>query len=242
MRSTVLILLAFGLFVSADVLDKVASQAQDTLSKATSSETVRQCTCEEQHECVTELEGHGLQCVDSCWSKFNKVTKHPEQLRECFHQSSVTIGSLIGCFEDEATTCTKEKNDKQIPKVDIKKLLGVAAQKLLNAEKNVSSLLSGDVKEVLDTLTEFGTCVKGCLEEKNSGGFCFDKKGCQPLLDSKEEAKKAAKKCTRQVNFKQHASEVCECAKKAGVANLDKLCPLVKAGSEAAQDAVKGSN
>ncbi|KAI6198181.1 24 kDa secreted protein [Aphelenchoides besseyi] len=215
MRSTVLILLAFSLFVGADVVDKVATQAEDALNKATAGGTVRQCTCDEQHECITELEGHGLQCVDSCWSKFNKM-KQPHA-RKKRATSKFLKSTLRSCWE-------------------------LLHKKLLNAEKNVSSLLSGDVKEVLDTLTEFGTCVKGCLEEKNSGGFCFDKKACQPLLDSKEEAKKAAKKCARQVNFKQHAGEVCECAKKAGVANLDKLCPLIKAGSEAAQDAVKGSN
>lgn len=137
-------------------------------------------------------------------------------MRECFHDAEITIGSLITCFEDEATTCSTEKTDKQVDKIDVTKLINVGTQKLLNVEKNLSSLFSGEIKEVLDTLTEFGVCVKECVVEKNSKGFCFDKKGCQPLLDEKSEAKKAAKKCARQVDFRKHAGEICECAKKQG--------------------------
>jgi len=60
-------------------------------------------------------------------------------------------------------------------------------------------------------------------------------------LDEKSEAKKAAKKCSKQINFKQHAGEICECAKKAGVENLNKFCPLVKKLGGGVQNAVKGN-
>jgi len=240
MRSVILFLCVA--FVCADVLDKVVKQASDTVDKAQGGK-IRQCTCDEQHECVTELEAHGKECMDSCFGKFKKLTKHTEELHDCFQEAEMAIGTMITCMEDEATSCAKEKTDKQVDKVDIKQLISTGTQKLLTLEKNLTALFAGEVKEVFDTLTEFGTCVKDCTLEKNSGGFCFDKKECQPLLDEKAEAKKAVKKCAKQVNFKAHAGEICECAKtKAKVANLNKFCPIIKQAAEGAKDIVKGAN
>jgi hypothetical protein len=104
-----------------------------------------------------------------------------------------------------------------VDRVDIDKLISVGTQKLLTVERNVTEALSSEVKQVVDTLKEFGLCVKNCVVEKNKEGYCFDKKDCQPLLDDKSEAKKAAKKCAKQVDFRKHTGEICKCATKAGV-------------------------
>jgi hypothetical protein len=120
-------------------------------------------------------------------------------------------------LEDEATECTKEKTNKQVDKVDMKKLIDLGTQKLLKVEQNLTSMFTGELKQVLDTLTGFGVCVKDCVVQKNSGGFCFDKKQCQPKIDQEPQAEKAVKKCSRQVDFRKHTGEICDCAKKAGV-------------------------
>jgi hypothetical protein len=127
------------------------------------------------------------------------------------------VKSLITCVGDEAAECTKEKTDNQVEKVDINQLLDSGTQKLLKVEKNMTALFVGDMKKVVDTLTNFGVCIKDCVVQKNSGGFCFDKKQCQLKLLSEAQAKKAAKKCSKQVEFRKHIGEICECGKKVGI-------------------------
>jgi hypothetical protein len=127
------------------------------------------------------------------------------------------MGSLATCFEDEALQCANEKTDKKVDKVDIEKLINIGSHKLLTAEKNLTALFSDDIKEITNSLKEFGLCTKNCVKEKNKDGYCFDKKECQPLIDEKSEVKKAAKKCAKEMDIKKHAGEICECSKKAGV-------------------------
>lgn len=58
--------------------------------------------------------------------------------------------------------------------------------------------------------------ISECFVEKNKDGYCFDKKGCQPLIVDKK-AKSSLKVCTKVIDFKKEAGDLCECSVKAGI-------------------------
>lgn len=62
-------------FVCADVVEKVVEQAEDAVSRSQVGEgQIRECTCNEEHDCVAELEAQGKECTETCWGNFNKVS------------------------------------------------------------------------------------------------------------------------------------------------------------------------
>lgn len=75
---------------AATVLLLIGAQAQ-----------VRQCSCDEQAKCLTDLKAIGEACVDQCWSITGQITKHPDKLRKCFGNKEGDVVSLIDCFNDK---------------------------------------------------------------------------------------------------------------------------------------------
>jgi hypothetical protein len=70
------ILFAFLLaFVRANVVKKVVEQAEDAIERSQAGEgKIRECTCDEEHDCVAELEAQGKECTETCWGNFNKAS------------------------------------------------------------------------------------------------------------------------------------------------------------------------
>jgi hypothetical protein len=124
----------------------------------------------------------------------------------------------------------KRKEDVEVPKVDINKLLTLAVDKLNKTKERLTKTLATPLKKIINSVSEFGVCVKGsafykhfkyllisdCFIEKNSDGFCFDKKDCQPLIVDKK-AKSSLKTCAKIIDFKKEAGDLCECSVKAGI-------------------------
>jgi len=229
MKLTYILLTFFVIYkAQADVFSTITKEAHDIISAATvKGETIRQCTCTEQSECVEELKQQGLDCIDKCWPKLNAITKKPDELRNCFHKADVALDALIDCFEDNVESCLEEKKDTQIQKVDINKLFTLGVDKINKTKEKLTKTLAAPLRKIINTVGEFGLCVKDCFLEKNSDGFCFDKKKCQPLIVDKK-AKSSLKTCTKIIDFKKEAGELCECSVKAGITDLSQYCPMLK--------------
>jgi hypothetical protein len=229
MKLTYILLTCFIAYKAhADVFSTITKEAHEIVSAAmVKGEKIRQCTCEEQTECVDDLKMQGLDCIDKCWSKLNSITKKPDELRTCFHKADVTLDALIDCFEDNVDSCLEEKKDIQIQKVDIAKLFTLGVEKLNKTKEKLTKTLAAPLRKIINTVAEFGLCLKDCFLEKNSDGFCFDKKKCQPLIVDKK-AKSSLKTCTKIIDFKKEAGELCECSVKAGISDLNQYCPMLK--------------
>jgi len=213
----------------ADVFSSFTREATDIINGASMpGVTIRQCTCEEQSTCVEEMKGQALQCVESCWSRFSAITKKPEELRNCFHKTDATLESALTCFEHNVDSCLEKRADTaQIQKVDIGKLFDLSVQKIIKTKEKLTKTLSAPIRRIIDTVGEFGLCVKECFVGKQTGGFCFDKKDCQPLIVDKK-ARSSLKTCTKLIDFKKEAGELCECSVKAGLTDLSQYCPMLK--------------
>ncbi|ETN71440.1 hypothetical protein NECAME_19339 [Necator americanus] len=105
-----------------------------------------------------------------------------------------------------------------IPKVDLRIMFDNGEQKLLASRAEIlNSLVGGSMKPIAEAAMKFGGCVKQCfVYEKNSHGFCYDGKSCQPLITQKN-LRFALRTCLSQSSWKNHAYDLCECAKHAGV-------------------------
>ncbi|KAK6060879.1 hypothetical protein COOONC_01459 [Cooperia oncophora] len=80
----------------------------------------------------------------------------------------------------------------------------------------LNSITSNRVKQVVNAGASVARCIKLCFIEKNKDGFCFDKKGCEPNIADRN-AKLAIKQCSRLINWKKEASDLCLCSSQAGV-------------------------
>lgn len=82
-------------------------------------------------------------------------------------------------------------------------------------------------RTLIDSALDVGSCIKDCVIQKNKGGYCFDHKGCQPLIETRQ-VSKSLKKCIKSVGWKQEAGELCECTVKAGVSEMGQYCNMLK--------------
>jgi len=217
-------------YLAADVIDQFARQGRALIAEAAiQGSSIRQCSCVEQRECVDEMKSQALGCVDSCWNRFEEITSHPSELRKCFSRTDNLLEELITCFEHnvEAFSCLDEKADVMIQKVNITELFRLSVLQIQKTKIQLTKSLAGPIKKIVDTAGNFGLCVKDCFLGKNANGFCFDTKNCQPLLVDKK-ARKSLRQCTRLIDWKKEAGELCDCSVRAGLSDLDQYCPMLR--------------
>uniref|UniRef100_A0A1I7Y2N1 CPG4 domain-containing protein n=1 Tax=Steinernema glaseri TaxID=37863 RepID=A0A1I7Y2N1_9BILA len=227
-RPTVLLLSVFFILVHADVFDQVASQGKGVLNGAyIRGENVRQCSCSEQAQCVENMKAQALECIDPCWKQFTQVTDRPDDLRKCFDTKDHLLQNFLSCFESNVEACVPDQNGPSIPKVNISEILRLTESRLGQKKDQLSSTLVAPIKKIVDAAGDFALCLKTCFLSKNANGYCFDRVGCQPLV-AESKAKKSFKQCTRSINWKKEAGELCECAVKAGLNDLNQYCPMFR--------------
>lgn len=74
--------------------------------------------------------------------------------------------------------CTTSSSDTTfIPKANMSSYFQAAVIKIKNASKSFGGPLTASLRKILDTSAVFAQCVHKCFIEKNSNGFCFDRKG-----------------------------------------------------------------
>ncbi|KAL6736963.1 hypothetical protein Aduo_010647 [Ancylostoma duodenale] len=211
-----LLLLIFAAFTRADPVDQVANQGADIILKSRiAGQTVRQCSCAEQQECTEEMKAQAKGCSGPCFAAFGSITNRPGDLRKCFDDKDDILQGFLTCFEQKVEGCVPDRNGPQIPKTNILKLFSIGEHRLVNQSAAMQSIIA-PIKHIVNAAGDFAKCIKDCFLAKNANGFCFDRKGCQPLvLESK--AKNSFRHCTRKLNWKREAGEFCDCSVNAGV-------------------------
>jgi hypothetical protein len=219
--------------INADAIDKSVKQGlSDILDIKIPGVTVRQCSCDEQNQCTEEIKNQVFDCVDTCWSNFEKITKDPKELKECVDSKEVVFNNFVGCIQTNLHACVSDMHGPQIEKHDILKMFDVAEQKIVSQRESIlNNPAVKPVRGIVETTLDFGACVKKCFLKKNQKGFCFDRINCQPLITEKR-ATSTLKRCIKGLDWKKEAASLCDCSVKAGVTQLEKYCPMLRLMSQ----------
>ncbi|CAI4222034.1 unnamed protein product [Auanema sp. JU1783] len=223
--STLLLIALPALIICKDPIDQVAKQGAEIISSSRlTGQTVRQCSCHEQRECVEDMKKQAKECVPACFQRFSTITDRPDDLRKCFEQKDDIVQNFMTCIEDKVEGCVDHDHGNQIDKTDISALFTIGEKKLTHHSATMDAIIA-PIRNVIDAAGEFALCVKDCFLKKNENGFCFDRKNCQPLI-LENKAKNSFRTCTKKVNWKREAGELCECSVEAGVTVLRQYCSM----------------
>uniref|UniRef100_A0A914X2H3 Uncharacterized protein n=1 Tax=Plectus sambesii TaxID=2011161 RepID=A0A914X2H3_9BILA len=207
-----------------------------------SQETVRQCSCDELSQCVTDLKLQGKECADDCWNHFSSITPRPADLRQCFDRKGDILENFITCFKDTINGCVATRDGPQIPPQDFESMFRQTEANVRRSSANaLLSPLFAPLKKVVEATQTAFTCFKTCIHDKNPDGICMSKYGCQPLLPSEGFAKKAFMSCIKGINLKKEGGAICNCAVKAGVSDVKIYCPLMEHISKKAAAILTGN-
>lgn len=188
---------------------------------------VRQCSCAEQDECTREMKAQADECSPQCFHHFNSITDRTADLKQCFDSKMDIVDNFINCFATRVDACVPDMNGPQIQKTDIGQVFTVGEKRLATSPSPTVQALLNPIKHYLDALGGFAACVKDCFLGKNSAGFCYDRKGCQPLIND-HKAQLSLRTCTRKIQWKRQAGEICECSYNAGLTDLKQYCAMFK--------------
>uniref|UniRef100_A0A914DHM4 Uncharacterized protein n=1 Tax=Acrobeloides nanus TaxID=290746 RepID=A0A914DHM4_9BILA len=205
---------------------------KDILSLTIPGQTIRECSCREDHECVNEIKEEVFTCADKCWYKFREITNNPLALKACIDAKENIFNDFVTCVQGHLDSCVNDMNGPQIPKHDLLKMLAYGEQKIVASREGLlKNAVMRPIKHILETTLEFGACVKDCFLTKNRDGFCFDRIGCQPLI-TEDHAMRTLKHCIKQLDWKREASSLCDCSVNAGVSTLERYCPMLRLMSQ----------
>uniref|UniRef100_A0A914VYS5 Uncharacterized protein n=1 Tax=Plectus sambesii TaxID=2011161 RepID=A0A914VYS5_9BILA len=190
-------------------------------------QSVRQCSCKEQENCIKDVEALGQGCVDQCWSITEELTKKSKQLRKCFQGKEGEIEESVQCFQKEMKGCAPNAKGPTIPAQSMDGIMAAAENQIrATIKRTLDSGIAGDMKKVIAVTEKFSTCAKKCLIAKTADGVCMKKYSCQPLLPNEASAKQIFKKCSH-FDFKKQAGPLCQCALNAGVKDLSTYCSVL---------------
>ncbi|KAJ1374205.1 hypothetical protein KIN20_036838 [Parelaphostrongylus tenuis] len=217
------------------VVDSLTDGAMQILEWSELDTEIRQCSCAEDKECVKSMQEQIAQCSDLCWPVFSQIgrniTSRPEGLRRCISSKMMTLNNFIACLSDNLDSCVRTSRTPQITETDLHKLFALAEAAFNSTSADMlNSELIADIRPLIDAAIQFGACVKKCfVEEKNGDGFCYNKKGCQPLI-TQDNLRTALRSCLVKINWKQNIVDLCQCAQNVGIRFQSKgICYLVSA-------------
>ncbi|KAI1701294.1 hypothetical protein Ddc_17683 [Ditylenchus destructor] len=222
-----LLTVSFGA-VYGDIYEQFFRQTKSLINDAViAGSKVRQCTCEEQNECIKEMDAQSAECVETCWSGFSQIVTTPQDLRKCFTETDHIVKDFTSCFAFNFDACSNATAESVTQKVDIAKFFGLGFERVHKTMILLGKQLSAPLRKVLTTSGNFMSCLNECFVNKNSKGFCFDKKSCQPtIIDTK--SKSFSRLCPRLADWKKKGGEICDCSTKAGLTELKPYCPMLR--------------
>uniref|UniRef100_A0A7E4V942 DUF19 domain-containing protein n=1 Tax=Panagrellus redivivus TaxID=6233 RepID=A0A7E4V942_PANRE len=190
---------------------------------------IRECSCPEQHACIQEMKKQIDGCFDECYplATTGKIhVKSPQSLKACFQNKHSIANSMLDCMENSVHSCVNNMNGKKIEYTDINVFLDKSDAALHKQAKLIMKTLGKSHDGLIDVALDVGGCMKTCFKKKNVKGYCFDRKGCQSLIDTKD-ASKGLQKCLKAIGWKKHAQDICSCTIKAGVIEMEPYCSIL---------------
>uniref|UniRef100_A0A914XA09 Uncharacterized protein n=1 Tax=Plectus sambesii TaxID=2011161 RepID=A0A914XA09_9BILA len=188
---------------------------------------VRQCSCEEQAQCLADLKAAGTDCVDECWSITSELTSKPKELRKCFSGRQGDVENVIDCFNDKMEGCVPDAKGPMIAPQSIDTIMDAAERKIRSMiDGTMKSGLVGNMDQVVSVAEKYAKCAKQCILKKTADGICLKKYKCEPMMPNEAKAKTLLNKCAR-FDFKKEGGPLCQCALNAGVKELSSYCSVL---------------
>ncbi|CAJ0958838.1 unnamed protein product, partial [Mesorhabditis belari] len=208
--------------------DKVAKIAMEVLNQARLPGTIRQCRCNEEEICGQQAIQQATSCAPGCYGSFNRVASNPAALQGCLNQKIPVLQQFLQCIIHEAGSCSNSAEQPQVTHYDFRRALQIGVARVQSSRGEILSSSSlKNIQGFANALLDFGVCVESCAAQQNVVGTCFDRNGCNPRFDERK-AKRGLKSCMKRLNWKQHAGQLCDCALGAGVAELNRFCPILR--------------
>ncbi|KAI6219208.1 24 kDa secreted protein [Aphelenchoides besseyi] len=226
MRTVALLALLLPVCLGLRLTDKLSKEAGEILNEGLTNKTIRQCSCTEQHDCITEAKAQLLDCFHDCWHVVKAITNDTDGLKKCVTEKVPMLDNFVQCMEMNMQTCHASEKGPQVPYIDYNKVIASAEDRIRKQTVKLTKSVGTNVGKLVNVVLELGKCGKECYLKKNSGGFCFDRKSCQPKIEI-ETAVKSLKKCAATIKWKQTAGETCTCAVNAGVGALQQYCTML---------------
>uniref|UniRef100_A0A915E9B0 Uncharacterized protein n=1 Tax=Ditylenchus dipsaci TaxID=166011 RepID=A0A915E9B0_9BILA len=234
-------LLCFCLLAAGGVAEQgaVKEMAKGTLGKAVEAaaspgteqgQQIRECSCQESKQCLQEMNDQAIACFEGCFDKSSEVksmTNQPAQFKTCFKPGERVLAQFLGCLEEDPKTCIQDKNGPMIPRRDVHKVIEEAHKKLEQEIQTFEQTLSKEGTELIKMGRSVGRCVKQCFFEKNQGGFCFDKIGCQPKVEQ-QSVGSTVELCSSRIDWGTQVRQVCDCSAQKGVEKVKPFCEAIK--------------
>ncbi|CAI5448809.1 unnamed protein product [Caenorhabditis angaria] len=222
---------AFEVCDAAKFMEQVSKQAIQVLHGSQRDGEVRQCVCSEMVDCYHSSKLQALDCFEGCWQqliKQFKLTDNPDSLKACFDAKKPFVDQVIDCFQKKVKACAEDSaSAKKVKEYDYNDMIH-RVEDAVNAQVKsfLSSIGNDNVKQVVNAGTAIAQCVKTCFLEKNKNGFCFNRIGCEPLIEDKS-ARLAIRQCSRSVQWKKEMEQFCKCSSEAGINGLSSYCGML---------------
>jgi len=207
--------------------EALSRQGTSIIHESLNGATIRQCSCDEQKICLTELREQTYACFDKCWIIVKPLTNHPDQLKACFSSKEHVLEGFFSCLESNIKSCVLSENGPQIPHADIRRLIANTEKRVVAKSRDILRTLEIHGKALLEKALEVAGCIKECVIDENTPrGFCFERKGCLPKVDSYD-TEFTLKRCMRSTKWKKEAGELCTCSVRAGVSGAQEYCSML---------------
>ncbi|KAI6234045.1 hypothetical protein M3Y99_00837900 [Aphelenchoides fujianensis] len=172
MRTAVLLLSVLLLPVSSGLrlTDKLSKDAGEILAEAATNRTIRQCSCQEQHDCITEAKAQLLDCFHDCWHVVKSITNDPEALKKCATEKVPLLENFVQCMEMNMQTCHPSEQGPQISYIDYNKVIASAESRI---RKQTLKLTNCQPKiEVSAAVKSLKKCAATVQWKKTAGETC----------------------------------------------------------------------
>uniref|UniRef100_A0A8R1TT71 Uncharacterized protein n=1 Tax=Onchocerca volvulus TaxID=6282 RepID=A0A8R1TT71_ONCVO len=190
-------------------------------------DTIRICSCDEQHACMNEMKNQAVLCISPCLSKLEQITNRMDDLKACFEKKQRILEKFLVCFENNINSCVDTVNGTQIPKTNISELFRIVGQSLTKHAHNMANIITSSLETIINSTNEFGVCVNDCFLNKNDNGFCYDRANCQPIVVASK-ARRTLRRCSNTMNWKKELGQLCQCVVDAGIPTLKNYCNMIE--------------
>uniref|UniRef100_A0A914YTI2 Uncharacterized protein n=1 Tax=Panagrolaimus superbus TaxID=310955 RepID=A0A914YTI2_9BILA len=181
----------FSSILSPKTIAKFAASHPSSTMTSTSvplvTEKIRQCTCSESDECVSEAYRSNSFCQNSCKSHLEYYSSHPEEFLACFPKNPSGHFMIIKCLKENIPQFCSADGSRFtfIPKSNYNQ----SATFELNFDLGKKAI---DIV-VLEHLKAFFACSGFCMKEKIVA--CYERKSCGIYLPSNHDLGNIADFC-----------------------------------------------
>uniref|UniRef100_A0A914PIE7 Uncharacterized protein n=1 Tax=Panagrolaimus davidi TaxID=227884 RepID=A0A914PIE7_9BILA len=170
-----MVLTQFSSILSPKTLAKFSSPKTSTpassVTTATSIEKIRQCTCSESDDCISEAYRTYSKCQNSCKSHLEYYSSKPEEFILCIPKNPSGFSTINKCLKENIQDFCSDSDGSRITFIQKPNY-----NQSLTFEFNFDFGKAVIDMVVLEHLKAFYSCAGSCMKEKIVG--CYNRKLC----------------------------------------------------------------